>query len=66
MLVNCVVYKEGRKVADIDKRQISDYLKQPGVFVWVAMKDPSDEEVLALLESGWSRTPPRRQEPALT
>jgi hypothetical protein len=42
MLVNCVVYKEGRKLADIGKGEISDYLKQPGVFVWVAMKDPSD------------------------
>ncbi len=50
MLVNCVVYQEGRKVADIDRRQISDYLKQPGVFVWVAMKDPSDEEVLEMQE----------------
>jgi len=50
MLVNCVVYQEGRKVADIEKRQISDYLKQPGVFVWVAMKDPSDDEVLEMQE----------------
>src|SRR5688572_24304399 len=50
MLVNCVVYQEGRKVADIDRRQISEYLKQPGVFVWVAMKDPSDEEVLEMQE----------------
>ncbi|HWA36594.1 MAG TPA: magnesium and cobalt transport protein CorA [Burkholderiales bacterium] len=50
MLVNCVVYKEGRKLADIGKDDISDYLKQPGVFVWVAMKDPSDEEVLEMQE----------------
>jgi magnesium transporter len=50
MLVNCVVYKEGRKVADIDRREISEYLRQPGVFVWVAMKDPSDEEVLEMQE----------------
>ena len=26
MLLNCVVYHEGRKLADIDKREISDYL----------------------------------------
>jgi magnesium transporter len=50
MLVNCVVYKEGRKLADIGKGEISDYLKQAGVFVWVAMKDPSDEEVLEMQE----------------
>ena len=38
-----------------------------GVGRWfVDFAPTSDEEVLALLESGWSRTPPRRQEPALT
>ena len=27
MLVNCVAYQDGRKLADIDKREISDYVK---------------------------------------
>jgi magnesium transporter len=48
MLVNCVAYSEGRKLADIPLAEISDYLKQPNCFVWVAIKDPepSDLEVM--------------------
>ena len=45
MLINCVAYQDGRKLADIDKREISDYLKKPGCFVWVALKDPSPGEL---------------------
>ena len=33
MLINCVAYQDGRKLADIEKRQISEYLAQPGCFV---------------------------------
>jgi magnesium transporter len=45
MLVNCVAYQEGRKLADIDKHAISDYLARPGTFVWVALHDPSPAEL---------------------
>src|SRR3954471_10447020 len=45
MLVNCVAYQDGRKLADIDKREISDYLKKPGCFVWVGLKDPTEAEL---------------------
>ena len=45
MLVNCVVYRQGQKVADITVEQISDYLEQPGTFVWVALRDASDLEL---------------------
>jgi len=50
MLVNCVAYQEGRKLADIDKREISDYLARPGCFVWVAMKDATDAELEEMRE----------------
>ena len=39
MLINCVAYQEGRKLADITKEQISDYVSRPECFVWVALKD---------------------------
>jgi magnesium transporter len=45
MLVNCVVYKEGRKLADIPKEDISEYLQQPDCFVWVALKDAEPGEL---------------------
>jgi len=50
MLVNCVAYKEGRKLADIERHAISDYLAQPGTFVWVALHDPRDDELLEMQE----------------
>ena len=48
MLVNCVAYQDGRKLADIDKREISDYLKRPDCFVWVALKDATPDELLEM------------------
>jgi magnesium transporter len=45
MLVNCVAYQEGKKLADIPVADISDYLVRPGCFVWVALLDPADDEL---------------------
>jgi magnesium transporter len=45
MLINCAAYEEGRKLADIEKRDISEYLKRPGCFVWVALRDATEEEL---------------------
>jgi len=50
MLINCVAYQDGQKLADIDQRQISDYLKKPGCFVWVALADPTQEELAEMQE----------------
>jgi magnesium transporter len=45
MLVNCVAYQDGRRIGDIEPREISDYLKKPGCFVWVALKDATEAEL---------------------
>jgi magnesium transporter len=45
MLVNCVAYQEGAKLSDIPKEDISDYVKRPDCFVWVALKDPTPAEL---------------------
>jgi len=45
MLVNCVVYQEGKKLADIQQSEIHDYLAKPGCFVWVALRDTTDAEL---------------------
>jgi len=45
MIVNCVAYQDGRKLADIQVAEISEYLKRPECFVWVAIKDPTDAEL---------------------
>ncbi len=50
MLLNCAVYTDGRKVADIPVNDISDWLKDPNCFVWVAVKDPDESELACLKE----------------
>jgi magnesium transporter len=45
MLVNCVVYQDGKKLAEIAQREIHGYLSKPGCFVWVALRDASDAEI---------------------
>ncbi len=45
MLINCVVYEEGRKLADIAIDDIDQWLQRPGCFVWVALRDATDDEL---------------------
>jgi magnesium transporter len=50
MLVNCVAYQDGKKLADIDKHEISNYLARPGCFVWVALRDTTEQELAEMQE----------------
>ena len=45
MLINCVAYQNGTKLANVPVEQIRDYLQMPDCFVWVALKDPSQQEM---------------------
>ena len=50
MIINCAVYENGRKRADIHADDISHWLQQPGCFVWVALHDPDAVELAQLQE----------------
>jgi magnesium transporter len=50
MLINCVAYQEGKKLSDIPVEDISDYLERPGCFVWVALRDATDAEMIKMKE----------------
>ncbi|MBS0319347.1 MAG: magnesium/cobalt transporter CorA [Proteobacteria bacterium] len=50
MLINCVAYQDGRKLADIPVEDISDYVSRPDCFVWVALADPSASELSLMQE----------------
>jgi len=50
MLINCAAYENGRKLADIARHEISEYLKRPGCFVWVALYEPELGELEAMQE----------------
>ena len=45
MLVNCVAYQDGKKLGEIERNEIHDYLARPGTFIWVAMRDASPAEL---------------------
>jgi magnesium transporter len=50
MVVNCVAYEHGRRLADIPLSEIRKYLARPDCFVWVALKDPEPSELSVLQE----------------
>jgi magnesium transporter len=45
MLINCVAYQDGKKLADMSIEAISDYVERPDCFVWVALRDASPDEL---------------------
>jgi magnesium transporter len=50
MLVNCAAYQDGKKLGDIPSSEISDYVGRPECFVWVALFEPTPEELDAMQE----------------
>ena len=50
MLVNCVAYQQGQKLADIPIADISDWLAKPDCFIWVALRDASPAELAQMQE----------------
>ncbi|MCK9283437.1 MAG: magnesium/cobalt transporter CorA [Rhodocyclaceae bacterium] len=50
MLINCVVYQEGRKLHDIPVADISEYVCRADCFVWVALKDADVAELDVMKE----------------
>lgn len=48
MLVNCVAYQDGSRLTPINSEEISEYLKRPDTFVWVALANPTDRELAAM------------------
>jgi len=50
MLINCVAYQNGVKLADLPVEEISDYLERPDCFVWVALRDTTDAELAEMQE----------------
>jgi len=50
MLINCVAYQEGKKLSDIPVEDISEHLKEPDTFVWVALRDPAVADITLMQE----------------
>ena len=56
MLISCVAYENGRKVADIEPGDIHRYLVKPDSFVWVALLEP-DARSLELMQAEFNLHP---------
>lgn len=50
MLINSIVYENGQRVAQVAPEDISEHLHRPGSFVWVALKDATDDELARMQE----------------
>ena len=50
MLINCASYQNGKKIADIDIENISDHIADKNSFVWVALLDPTVDEIAKMKE----------------
>ena len=50
MLINCVAYENGTKLADVSIEDISEYIQRPDCFVWVALKDGEPAELKQMSE----------------
>lgn len=50
MLINCVAYQDGRKLADIPVEDISEYVANPATFVWVALRGAEPQELATMQE----------------
>lgn len=50
MLMNCVVYHHGKKLADIPVEDISIWIEKPECFVWLALRDATPNELQQMQE----------------
>jgi magnesium transporter len=48
MLINCVLYQQGKRVRDIPVEEIGSFVGRGDSFVWVALKDATDRELAAM------------------
>jgi magnesium transporter len=51
MLISCVAYQDGTKLGDIPVAQIPEYVNRPHCFVWVALNDPTADELAQMQKS---------------
>jgi magnesium transporter len=56
MLISCVAYQNGQRLADIEPQDIHLYLVKPDCFVWVALLEP-DARVLELMQAEFNLHP---------
>jgi magnesium transporter len=56
MLIRCVVYRDGERLAEIEPHEIHTYIARSGYFVWVALFEP-DPATLELMQEEFDLHP---------
>jgi magnesium transporter len=56
MLISCVAYRHGERLADIEPHEIHNYIVKPDCFVWVALLEP-DNRALELMQAEFDLHP---------
>lgn len=56
MLISCVAYRHGEKLANIEPHEIHNYIVKPDCFVWVALFEP-DNRTLELMQAEFDLHP---------
>lgn len=56
MLIRCVVYRDGARLAEIEPHEIHNYIAKPGYFIWVALFEP-DAATLELMQEEFDLHP---------
>jgi magnesium transporter len=50
MLITCVAYQDGKRLAEITPHEIHGYVSRPDCFVWVALLDATNAELAEMQE----------------
>lgn len=56
MLISCVAYQDGKRLAEIEPKDIHRYIAMPGCFVWVALLE-RDDGALELMQEEFDLHP---------
>jgi len=48
MLINCVLYQDGKRIRDIPADEIGQWRGRGDGFIWVALRDATDDELAAM------------------
>lgn len=50
MIVNCVAYRDGKRLGDVTLEDISDVIKEPNTFVWLGLHEHDPQILLRIQE----------------
>jgi len=42
-IINSAAYSQGRRIADVELKEVHEFLKEVNQFVWIGLHEPSEE-----------------------